>query len=426
MISPQALLQGAFQAALDAADPVTLVPPALPGPPKGRTLVVGGGKAAAAMAKAIEDHWPETAPLSGLVVTRYRHGVPTRRIDVVEASHPLPDGRGAAAAQQMLAAIETLTSDDLLLVVLSGGGSSLLALPDKRLTLKELRAVTRALLVSGAPIQEINTVRKHLTRFSGGRVAALCPAPVIALIISDVVGDEPAHIASGPCAPDPTTFADAWNILHHYGVVAPAAVAHHLQCGMRGELLDTPKAHHHFSSNVQNLVLGSARQSLGAADDWLKRQGLAVTNLGEIEGESQNVARDHAALIKRYLRDTPAEKTLPFALLSGGETTVTLTHSSGRGGRNTEYLLALGLALRELENVWAMACDTDGIDGTEDNAGAQWTPDTVRRADTRGLGAQASLQTHDSYEFFRALGDLVVVGPTRTNVNDFRLILYIP
>jgi glycerate 2-kinase len=419
MPAQQDLLLSAFQAALTAADPLNILPPQLPLPPRGKTLVVGGGKAAAAMAKAVEDHWPAQAPLSGLVVTRYQHGLPLKHIEVIEASHPLPDGRGAEAAVRMLGAIQELTPDDLLLVLLSGGGSSLLALPVEGVTLKELRAVTKSLLACGAPIREINTVRKHLTRFSGGQVAALSAAPVCALILSDVVGDDPTHIASGPCAPDPGTFADAIGLLQRYGIDPPSAVRDHLQRGLHGEIPDTPKPGDPQFGKVQNRVIGSARISLDEGQIWLKQQGIQVINLGEIEGESSSVANDHATRLRQRL----AAAVPPVALLSGGETTVTVRNASGRGGRNTEYLLALGLALHDLHNMWAIACDTDGIDGTEDNAGAIWTPDTLTRAKDAGLDAAVYLEANNAYGFFSALGDLIITGPTRTNVNDFRLVL---
>lgn len=414
-------LLSAFQAALAAANPQNLLPAHFPSPPKGRTLVVGGGKAAATMAKAAEDNWPAHAPLSGLVVTRYQHGLPLKRIEVTEASHPLPDGRGAEAAGHMLVEIRKLSADDLLLVLLSGGGSSLLALPVEGVTLKELRAVTKALLASGARIQEINMVRKHLTRFSGGQVAAQSAAPVCALILSDVVGDDPTHIASGPCAPDPATYADALTLLQRYRVDPALAVLGHLQRGLRGEIADTPKPGNPLFAKVENRVIGSARTSLSAAQAWLERQGMQVINLGEIEGEAREVASTQADLIRRQLSNL----SRPFALLSGGETTVTVRNANGRGGRNAEYLLALGLALKDAKDIWALACDSDGIDGTEDNAGALWTPDTLARAKAAGLDAAARLEANDAYGFFSRLGDLVVTGPTRTNVNDFRLVLVV-
>lgn len=413
------LLLAAFKNALKAASPEALLPNNLPHPPRGRTLVVGGGKAAAAMAKAVEERWPSDAPLSGLVVTRYQHGLPLKRIKVIEASHPLPDGRGADAGAHMLEAISGLGPDDLLLVLISGGGSSLLAVPVAGVTLKELRAVTKALLACGASIQEINTVRKHLTRFSGGQVAAASKAPVLALILSDVVGSDPTYIASGPCAPDPDTYADAAALLQRYAIEAPLAVQTHLRRGLSGEIADTPKPGNPLFGKVENRIIGSARASLSAAQTWLEQQDIGVTNLGEIEGESRSVALGHANLIRKML----AGAKRPQALLSGGETTVTVQNEKGRGGRNTEYLLALGLALDDLDGIWAIACDTDGIDGTEDNAGAIWTPATLTRGKAKGFDPRAYLEANDAYGFFSALGDLVVTGPTRTNVNDFRLVL---
>ena len=430
-MNPRALLLGAFDAAVAAANPARVVPPHLPAPPRGRTLVLGGGKAAASMAAAVETHWPREAPLSGLVVTRYQHGLPTQRIDVVEASHPLPDGRGEAAARRMLELAAGLGPDDLLLALISGGGSSLLAAPVEGVTLKELRAVTKALLGAGAAIQDINTVRKHLTRLSGGRLAcAANGAQVLALIISDVVGDDPTHIASGPCAPDPTTCADARAVLARFGIAAPASVVRHLErCAG-----DTPKPGDPCLARSANRVVANAQASLAAACAYFAQHGVPALLVSDcVSGDAQAAARAHAALARASTRR-------PLALVSGGETTVTLRARSpqgagreaphrhaaslphGRGGRNAEFLLALALALRDTP-AWAIACDTDGIDGSEDNAGAILTPDTLARAQARGIDAAARLAAHDSHGFFAALGDLVVTGPTRTNVNDFRALL---
>jgi hydroxypyruvate reductase len=421
MILPRELLISAFQAALDAANPLILVPRHLPIPPKGRTLVIGGGKAAAAMAQAVEENWPAEAPLSGMVVTRYGHGQPTSRIRVIEAGHPLPDDQGAEAARHMLREIQQLDRDDLLLVLLSGGGSSLLALPETGIDMDDLRTVTKALLTSGASIKDINTVRKHLTQSSGGRVAALSAAPVVSLIISDVVGDDPTHIASGPCAPDPATYDEALATLSRHSISPNDSIMNHLLRGLRGEIPETPKPGDFAFRNVENHVIGSAAQSLKAAESLLDSQGFHVINLGEIEGEARELASQHATM----LRECRLRTDKPLALLSGGEATVTVRNPTGHGGRNSEYLLALGLALKDAENFWAIACDTDGIDGTEDNAGAIWAPDTFAQSIQSGLNAEEMLHANNAQEFFRSLDKLVMTGPTRTNVNDFRLALLI-
>ena len=417
-MNPRELLLGSFRAAVAAADPARVVPAHLPPPPRGRTLVVGGGKAAASMAAAVEAHWPADAPLSGLVVTRYQHGLPTRRIEVVEASHPLPDGRGEAAALRMLEMAAGLGTDDLLLALLSGGGSSLLAAPVEGVSLKELRQVTKALLGAGATIHDINTVRKHLTRLSGGRLArAKNAAQGLALIVSDVVGDDPTHIASGPCAPDPTTCADALERLERFRIPLPTGVRQHLETCTARPRGETPKPGDACFLRMENRVIASARASLEAARGYFEQQGIPAVVLSDsVSGDAQVVARQHAALVQALrLRQ-------PLALISGGETTVTLRPQHGRGGRNAEYLLALALALGETP-AWAIACDTDGIDGTEDNAGAVAAPDTLARARARDINAAACLDAHDSHGFFSALGDLVVTGPTRTNVNDYRALL---
>ena len=412
------LLLGSFHAAIAAANPAHILPAHLPVPPRGRTLVVGGGKAAASMAAALEAHWPADAPLSGLVITRYQHSLPTRRIEVVEASHPLPDGRGEAAALRMLGLASQLGPDDLLLAMISGGGSSLLAAPVEGVTLKELRQVTKALLHAGATIHDINTVRKHLTRLSGGRLAqAAHGAQGLALIISDVVGDDPTHIASGPCAPDPTTCADALDRLQRFHIALPAGVKHHLEECAANQLADTPKPGDTCFSRMENRVIANAHASLLAAAAYFEQNAIPALLLSDaVSGDAQAVSKQHAALVNALAR----RQTL--ALISGGETTVTLRPHHGRGGRNTEYLLALALALRDTPAA-AIACDTDGIDGSEDNAGALITPDTLARAQTIGLIPQALLAVHDSYGFFAVLGDLVLTGPTRTNVNDYRALL---
>jgi hydroxypyruvate reductase len=421
-MDPRELLIGSFRAALAAADPLQVLPRHLPTPPRGRTLVVGAGKAAAAMALAVERHWPREAALEGLVVTRYGHGAPTSRIRVVEAGHPVPDESGEAAAREILAGARALGADDLLLVLVSGGGSSLLALPAQDVPIGDLKAVTKQLLASGAPIQDINTVRKHLSAIQGGRLAAATRARVLALVISDVTGDDPTHIASGPCAPDPTTFADAMEVLARFGVKAPASVERRLRRGSEGGVPETPKPGDAAFARVENRVVASAHASLAAASAWLRERGVAPMVLGDsVTGEAAEVAKPYAALA-REVRAHREPVAPPAALISGGETTVTV-RGRGRGGRCAEFLLSLAIELDGLEGTWALACDTDGIDGSEDNAGAIAAPDTLARARGLGLRPKSMLADNDAYGFFEKLADLVVTGPTRTNVNDYRVIL---
>ncbi|OYX35287.1 MAG: glycerate kinase [Caulobacterales bacterium 32-69-10] len=401
MSDPRTFLRGLFDAALAAVDPLACTPPHLPEPPSGRTVVVAFGKGAAAMAKAVEDHWD--GPLSGLAVTRYGHGVDCRRIEVIEAAHPVPDAAAVGAAERALALAGTLGPDDLLLALASGGGSSLLTLPAPGLTLADKRAVTSALLRSGAPIGEINTVRRHLSAIKGGRLAqAAAPARVVTLVVSDVPGDDPSQVASGPTVADGSTPADAVDVMARWGINPPAAVVAHLR-----ELAATvplPKE--------PPRVIATARMALEAAAS--AAGGVETQILGDdLEGEARDVGRAHA----RLALDGPR----PRLILSGGETTVTV-RGQGRGGRNVEYLLGLALALDGAPGIYALACDTDGIDGTEDNAGAVIGPDTLARARALGLDPAAMLEANDAYSLFGALGDLIVTGPTRTNVNDFRAI----
>jgi hydroxypyruvate reductase len=384
------LLEESFRAAVAAADPLKILGPHLPPPPKGRTFVAAAGKAAASMALAVEQHWK--SPLDGIAVTRYRHGLATKHIRVVEAGHPVPDQAGESAAAEILRNAQQLGPDDLLLALISGGGSSLLSLPAPGISMSELKALTGRLLKSGADIREMNTVRKHLSAIQGGRLAAASRAPVVALIISDVVGDDPTHIASGPCTPDPTTIEDAKAVLAKYGIE------------FRGPFSETPK-----TGTATNKVIATAYRSLEAAAEVFRRQGIRPEILGDtITGEAREVGREMAGLARRTKG--------PAALISGGECTVTVKGEGGRGGRCTEFLLSLGI---ETQGIWAIAADTDGIDGTEDNAGAILTPESMKR----GQDGEAFLARHDSYGFFSALGDLVVTGPTRTNVNDYRAIL---
>lgn len=406
----RALLEESFRAAVAAADPLHILARHLPSPPKGRTFVAAAGKAAASMAVSVEKHF--RGPLQGIAITRYGHALPTRTIRVIEAGHPVPDQEGLRAAQKILSEVERLTPDDLLLVLLSGGGSSLLSLPAPDIPMADLQAVTRALLRCGASIQEINTVRKHLSAIHGGRLAAASKAPVCALIISDVTGDDPSHIASGPCAPDPTTYRDARQVLVRYGLKPPTSVQLRLEAGTD----ETPKPGDRAFSHVTNRVIATAHGSLEAAAGVFARHGIKAVILGDtVTGEAMEVAKVFAALVQE-IRIHQSPWPPPVALISGGECTVTLAGNSGRGGRCSEFLLSLGIATR---GVWAIAADTDGIDGSEDNAGAVLTPESIKR----GGDAESLLARHDSYGFFSALGDLVVTGPTRTNVNDYRAIL---
>ena len=418
----RALLLESFHAALAAADPLNIVPPHLPAAPHGRTLVIGAGKAAAAMALAVEQNWPPDKALGGLVITRYGHGLATQRIKVVEAGHPVPDASGEQAARAILAAVEDLTADDLLLALVSGGGSSLLALPVEGLSMQDLKSVTRELLLCGATIQEINTVRKHLSKIQGGRLAAACRAPVLALVISDVTGDDATHIASGPCAPDPTTYADALGVLAQYRIAEPCAALDILRAGERGERPETLKPGAALFDRVENRVIATSHAALTAARDQFASRRIAAAILGDsVTGEAREIAKAYAALAREV--SVYAEPWQPpVALISGGETTVTV-RGAGRGGRNVEFLLSLALELGGAENIHCLACDTDGIDGAEENAGALLAPDSLARAKALGIDAFSMLMNNDGHGFFEALGDQVVTGPTRTNVNDYRVIL---
>jgi glycerate 2-kinase len=418
-MSPSAplLLRGMFDAAIATAAPANCVPPFIPPPPRGRTVVIGAGKAAAAMAAALEQHWQ--GALSGLVITRYGHGVPCRHIEVIEAGHPAPDAAGENAARRALALVRGLTADDLVLCLISGGGSALLALPVPQLALSDKQQVTRGLLRSGATIAEINCVRKHLSAIKGGRLAlAAFPAHVVSLIISDVPGDDLSVIASGPTVADPGTRIDALDVLQRYHIDVPVAVRAWLQDAQS----ETPKPGDARLAQVENVLIATPRAALEAACDMARAAGVSAVLLSDaIEGEARACGVDHARLaIDCRVRGAPLEP--PCVLVSGGETTVTV-RGLGRGGRNAEFLLSLAIALDGAQGVWALACDTDGIDGTEDNAGAVLTPDTLARGRAAGLDAGAMLEANDAYGYFAALGDLVVTGPTRTNVNDFRAIL---
>jgi hydroxypyruvate reductase len=414
---PRDLLRAMFDAAIAAALPEKSLAGSLPPAPRGRTLVVGCGKAAASMAKAVEDHWK--GELSGLVVTRYGHGVPTRRIEVVEAAHPVPDAAGRAAAERILKMVQGLSADDLVIFLASGGGSALLSLPASGLTLEDKQAINKALLKSGANITEMNCVRKHLSAVKGGRLAAACaPAQVVTLAISDIPGDDPAVIASGPTVADATTFADALAILAKYRITEPAAVLAHLRAAKE----ETPKPGDPRLAKTRLSMIATPQMSLEAAAQVARKAGINAVILGDaIEGESREVATVHAGIARQVRRHNQPGQA-PCVLLSGGETTVTV-RGKGRGGRNAEFLLALAVSLNGEPGMYALAGDTDGVDGTEDNAGAILAPDSLARAAARNLDAKRMLADNDGYSFFAGLGDLVVTGPTLTNVNDFRAIL---
>jgi len=414
---PCGLLRRMFDAAIAAAQPSHCIPAHLPPAPKGRMIVVGAGKASAAMARAVEDAW--AGSLEGLVVTRYGYVVPCQRIEIVEAAHPVPDAAGLEAARRILALAEGAGADDAVLCLISGGGSALLSLPLDGLTLSDKQAVNRSLLACGATIAEMNCVRRHLSAIKGGRLAAAAyPAKVTTLLISDVPGDNPRDIASGPTVADDTTSADALEIVERYGVDAPLAVRAALESG-RGETVkpDDPRI-----AGVETRVIATPQMALEAAANAARAVGLPVHILSDsIEGEARDVGKAMAGIVRQVaLRHQPF--AAPCVLLSGGETTVTV-RGQGRGGRNVEFLLSLGVALDGLKNVWAIAGDTDGVDGTEEIAGAILTPTTLERAWAKGIRPKAALANNDGHSVFGALGDQVVTGPTLTNVNDFRAVI---
>ena len=417
MPSPRDLLRALFDAAIESAQPARCVPPHLPPRPKGRTIVVGAGKASAAMARAFEDHWE--GDVRGLVVTRYGYGVPCQRIEIVEAAHPVPDAAGLAAARRTLDLVRGLSADDLVVCLISGGGSALLALPAEGITLDDKQAVNRALLASGATISEMNCVRRHLSAIKGGRLAAAChPAQVVTLLMSDVPGDDPIDIASGPTVADPTSCADALDVIRRYGVEVPASVLRLLETGA-GESVKPGDPH---LARAATRMIAAPQMALEAAAASARGSGIAPLILGDsIEGEAREVGRVMAGIAQQVaLHGQPIAP--PCVLLSGGETTVTV-RGAGRGGRNVEFLLSLAIALESREHIYAIAGDTDGVDGIEEIAGAIVTPDTLARAWAKGMGPRDSLANNDGHGFFERLGDSVVTGPTLTNVNDFRAIL---
>ena len=427
-LDPRAFLRSLFDAAIAAAQPSRVMAAHLPPPPKGRTLVLGAGKAGGAMAEAVDALWPQGAPLSGLVVTRYGHVPPAYkqrpgRIEVVEAAHPVPDQAGAQAARRIAELTQGLTADDLVLCLVSGGGSALLTMPAEGLLLSAKQRINKDLLHSGATITEMNCVRKHLSAFTGGRLAAMCaPARVLSLLISDVPGDDPSVIASGPTVADASTCTDALAILKRYGIAIPDA-AHD---GLLSGALETPKPGDPRLAGNEVRLIATPQASLEAAAAAAHVLGLQAHLLSdEIEGESREVGKVHAAMARAVARRAqPFAK--PCVILSGGETTVTVKRNdaaAGRGGRATEFLLGCAIALQGEPDVWALAGDTDGIDGVESNAGAIVTPTTLARGAALGLKAQERLDANDAWHYFEPLGDLVVTGPTFTNVNDFRALL---
>jgi hydroxypyruvate reductase len=422
---PRGFLLALFNAAVAQAVPGPETAAFLPAPPKGRTLVLGAGKAGGSMAAAVDALWPKDAPMSGFVVTRYDYVPPAYkanpgRIEVVEAAHPVPDDAGRRAAKRIAELTKGLTKDDLVLCLISGGASSLMAMPAEGITLEEKQAINKALLKSGAAIDEMNCVRKHLSAIKGGRLAAMCaPAQVVTLLISDVPGDAPQVIGSGPTVPDSTTCADALSILARYGIEVPAAA----RAGLESGALETPKPGDARFQGHQVHMIATPQHSLEAAAALARQSGIGVHVLSdEMEGESREVGKVHAAMA-RYIARRGQPFAKPCVVISGGETTVTVKSKGGRGGRATEFLLGCAIALQGEPGVHVMAGDTDGIDGVEDNAGAIVTPSTLARAQAAGLKAQDFLDNNDAYNFFKPLGDLVVPGPTFTNVNDFRAVL---
>lgn len=409
-------LKSLFDKAVAAVQASNLIPEVLPPCPQGQTMVIGAGKAAASMARAVEDNWP--VELSGLVITPHGHSIACERIEVVEAAHPIPDSSGLAAAKRITAMVENLSAEDLVLCLLSGGGSALLSMPAEGISLRDKQSVTASLLRSGADIAEINCVRKHMSAIKGGRLAAACsPAQLVTLAISDVPGNDMSVIASGPTVPDETSSEAALEIVNKYDIEAPENVVAHLE----DPGSETPKPGDPVFARSKAVILATADNAMQAAATAATEARVEALILGDLTGDATELAKQHAALAKDVAAGAGPMRP-PCILISGGETTVNV-RGAGFGGRNSEYALALAIALDGHPGIHAIACDTDGIDGTEDNAGCYVTPDSLHRADKQTLDANALLKENDSYRFFSAIGDLVVTGPTRTNVNDFRAIL---
>jgi len=416
------LMMQSFLAAVNAADPARVIAPHTPARSFGRTVVIGAGKAAGAMAQALESNWDDDNALEGLVVTRYGHRAETRRIRVIEAGHPVPDETGMRAAREILDLARSLRPADRLIVLLSGGGSALLSLPVPEVSLADYQELTRRLLRSGMPIGQMNVLRKHLSITQGGRIAAATLAECLALIISDVAGDDVSAIASGPCSPDPSTYEDALTALQQWRVEPPPSVLRFLQEGRTGAHPETPKPWDPCFSRTETRIIASSRASLAAGAKVFENAGIPSLILGDaVTGEASNVAASQAAMVRRIRRSGDPVRA-PLAVISGGECTVTV-RGKGRGGRCSEFLLHLFSELDAVPGVFGLACDTDGIDGTENNAGAMFSPESYQRAAAQGLDARAYLANNDAYSFFEALGELIDTGPTRTNVNDYRCIL---
>ena len=411
------ILIDSFKAGLDAVKPENIIKNKLPSPPKGRTYVIGAGKAAASMAKAIELNWPRNLPLNGSVITRYKHSLKTKKIKIYESGHPMPDTAGMKAANSFINNMQELNNNDLLLCLISGGGSSLMTVPQDGLNIKDLRNVTKDLLNCGAEISEINTVRKHLSKIHGGKVPIYTKAKIVSLIISDVTGNRITDIASGPCCPDPTTFKNAVNILEKYNI-KNKKIFEFLKKGIKGRIIENPKKNNPIFKNVKNVLLASGKDMLEKAELFLNKKKIQTLNLGDgIKGESRQIALKHA----KKILETNKKK---FAIISGGETTVTVS-GSGKGGRNSEYALSIFNKVKNTDNVAVISCDTDGIDGSEDNAGVYFDNKILKKANQLNLDPELFLKKNDSYTFFKKLNSLIHTGPTLTNVNDYRVVMKI-
>ena len=411
------ILIDSFKTSLDAVKPENIIKNKLPSPPKGRTYVIGAGKASASMAKAIELNWPRNLPLNGSVITRYKHSLKTKKIKIYESGHPMPDTAGMKAANNFIKNIQELNNNDLLLCLISGGGSSLMTVPQDGLNMKDLRNVTKDLLNCGAEISEINTVRKHLSKIHGGKVPIYTKAKIVSLIISDVTGNNITDIASGPCCPDPTTFKNAINILKKYNI-KNKKIYEFLKKGIKGKIIENPKKNNPIFKNVKNILLASGKDMLKKAELFLNKNKIQTLNLGDgIKGESRHIALKHA----KKILETNKKK---FAIISGGETTVTVS-GSGKGGRNSEYALSLFNKVKNTDDIAVISCDTDGIDGSEDNAGVYFDNKILKKANQLNLDPELFLKKNDSYTFFKKLNSLIHTGPTLTNVNDYRVVMKI-